>query len=197
MQATCPVCFARFAVEAAFTEPEARQLIKTVLELPVRPDLALRYLGCFRPKRRQLAWARANRLVAELDKAMRAGSVRRRGRIWAAPPELWTEAMNTAIARRDEGALDLPFRDHAYLYECVMRASNRREAAEERRIEEERRRPAPPGNGEARPAIDIARASTDPDYDAMEERAREAARLGYPGPWDDRSVRAFLAGQAT
>ena len=180
MQGTCPVCFARFAIEAAFAEPAARRFITTVVELPVRPDLVVRYLGLFRPPKRALAWSRANRLADELAEAMRAGRIRRRGRDWAAPPEAWTEALATVVARRDEGALDLPFRDHAYLWEVLMRAASRSEAAQERAVEEERRDRATRGDGEAKSAIDIALKVAAAAGPSDEER-REAYRAGMAG----------------
>ena len=170
MQATCPVCHARFAIEAALTDPEARRFIAAVLESPVDPSLVLRYLGCFRPQKRVLGWRRATRLAEELVEAMRAGRIRRRGRDWPAPPELWTEALTTTIARRDEGALDLPFRDHAYLFEVVMRASGKAEAAEERRIETMRRDRGSRGHGEAKSALAAALSGVEAAEPSHEER---------------------------
>ena len=187
MQGTCPVCFARFAVEAAFTEPAARHFIAALLALPHHPEPALRYLGCFRPAKRALAWSRATRLVGELDSAMRTGAIRRRGRDWAVTPALWAEAFETVLARRGDGALDLPFKDHAYLWEVLARAASRVEATEERRVEEARRSAPRRGDGKARSAIDIALAGTEVvERAALDAEDRAAWRAGMA------QVRAIL-----
>lgn len=175
MQATCPVCFARFALEAALVEPEARRFVTALLALPAHAELALRYLGCFRPAKKALAWRRATRLVGELDGAMRQGSIRRRGRDWPAPPSAWAEALETVLARRDAGALDLPLRDHAYLWEVLARAAHRAEAGEERAVEAARRNGPRRGAGEARSAIDTALAGVESAGASTSDAERRAA----------------------
>lgn len=175
MQATCPVCFARFALEAALTESAARACMAAVLALPHHPERALRYLGCFRPKQKALAWSRATRLVAELDAAMRAGAVRRRGRDWAVDAALWAEGFETVLRARGDGALDLPLRDHAYLWEVLARAAGRAEAAAERSVEQARRHRPRRGDGAPRSAIDVALAGAEVVEETLDDDARRAA----------------------
>ena len=158
MQLTCPVCAARYAVEAALSDDAARAALAAALSCSVPGPIVVLYLGLFRPRQRALSWRRAGKLIAELSEAMAAGRIRRRGRDWPLTPAQWREGMETCIARRDAGRLDTPLRDHAYLYEVLAGLSSKAEGAEEAAREAERRaRPAPrTGGGGLRRAGDVA-----------------------------------------
>ena len=96
-------------------------------------------MGCFRPAKRALSWARFRRLLDEVAEMVRAGSIRRRGRAWPVSAEQWGEAFRIVVERRDEGALELPLKGHGYLLEVAMRLAHKTEGAEERAVEEMRR----------------------------------------------------------
>ena len=139
MQLTCPVCGARHPIEAATNDEAAREVAKLATGMRSAGTGAVLYLGLFRPRKHALRWSRAAGLLRELSGAFHAGSIRRRGRDWPVTPEMWREAFETMLARRDEGRLTLPLRDHAYLFEVLAGLSDRVEAAEERAVEERRR----------------------------------------------------------
>lgn len=140
MQLTCPSCFARFPLEAALNDDEARHALARAFEFP--PALAkpvMRYLACFAPRQRALQWPRVVRLLDELVPAIRSGRVVRHGREWAAPIEAWQMALDTVLRARDAGKLRLPLKSHGYLFEIVAAAADSAEARDEAATEAKRR----------------------------------------------------------
>ena len=143
----CTCCGAQIDIEAAVADAAAREVMAALAKLGTLdgalPALAVFYLGCFRPRRRVLGWARAKRLLDGLQGLVTAEAVRRHGRDWVVTRAQWVAALTAVADRRAGGQLDLPLRNHAYLVEVAVRLSNRAEAAEEQRLEERRRaRPA-------------------------------------------------------
>lgn len=132
MQLTCPCCAARFPIEAALTDEQARQAVATALQLPAPlGDRLLRYVGLFRPAQRALSWDRVGRLLGELLEMIDGGAVERKGKSWAAPMAAWQEALEQMLTRRDK--LDLPLTSHGYLLEIVagvaQKAGEQKEAS--------------------------------------------------------------------
>ncbi len=138
MQLTCPVCFARYAIEAALADDDARRAVAAAFKMPAPlGDLILRYIGLFRAPKRALSWERASRLIDDLLVPIQAGRIERHGRTWAAPIEAWKAALTEMIDRRDK--LQLPLKSHGYLFEIVAAQANKTEAREERKTEENKR----------------------------------------------------------
>lgn len=138
MQIACPCCHARFALEAALTDADARRAVAAALKMPAPlGDLVLRYIGLFRAPKRALSWDRAARLIEELLAPMQAGRIERHGRTWAAPLEAWRVALTEMLDRRDK--LQLPLKSHGYLFEIIAAQANKTEAQIEARAEEHKR----------------------------------------------------------
>lgn len=134
----CPCCAARFSIEAALTDADARQAVATALKLPAPlGDLLLRYIGLFRPAKRSLSWDRAAKLLNELLAAIEAGRVERNGRTWVAPIDYWRLALEEMIARRDK--LTLPMQSHGYLFDIIAGMASKSEGRAERAAEDEKR----------------------------------------------------------
>jgi len=101
---------------------------------PQIADQVVCYLGLFRSlgatPPRALAWNRAAKLLAELASPIADASVTRHGRLWPAPLEYWSAALEDVLAARDR--LTLPLRSHGYLYQVVVaiaaKAEGRRES---------------------------------------------------------------------
>lgn len=141
MQLTCPCCFARYALEAALTDDDARKAVAIAFKLPAPlGDLLLRYIGLFRPPKRALAWDRAARLLAEILDPIRAGRIERHGQAWAAPLDYWRESIEEILGRRDK--LQLPPRNHGYLFEILASRASRAAGKAEVAAEAARRRRA-------------------------------------------------------
>lgn len=135
---TCPCCAARFSIEAAFTDDAARRAVAAALKLPAPlGELILRYLALFRPAERALSWDRASKLLNELLEPIQAAQVQRHGRAWAAPLDTWKNALEQMLEQRNS-KLQLPLKNHHYLFEIVSSYSNRAEGKTEREADQQK-----------------------------------------------------------
>ena len=149
MMLRCPNCGAGMSLDALVGHQELRQLLATALRgLPCGDDL-LRYLGLFRPAKRELRPERAARLLREVLADMQRGCITRRGRDWSAPPELWQAALQAVLDAAAKGSLQTPLADHAYLHEVLMRLADKAEGRQESEREALLRSRAPRGAVEA------------------------------------------------
>ena len=189
MMLRCPNCGAGMSLDALIGHDALRQLLaQTLLSgLPFGRQL-LRYLGLFRPAKRELRPDRAARLLGEVLADVQRGAITRRGRDWSAPHALWAAGLDAVLDAAAGGSLTLPLTDHAYLYEVLMRLADKQEAAQEAQREQQRRSPA------ARTSVQVHGQSLgvldalgkDPALQKLESDARAAA----PMP---EAVRARLA----
>jgi hypothetical protein len=147
MRVTCPSCQAEHALEALLTREAEARAVASVLERGVPfGALLLRYIALFRPGKRRLGLERMASLIEELLPDLQRGAITRKGREWAASPEVWRASFEAVLAARDKGSLTLPLTSHGYLFEIVCAQVDKAEAASEREREAERRNrggPAP------------------------------------------------------
>lgn len=155
MKLVCPSCHATHSAEAWSSDADARMALLVAAELPSELGaVAIRYLGLFRPASRGLAWSRVRKLLDELATMIKAGSIRRSGRDWPAPPAAFRAAMQRMLDKRDD--LDLPLDGHGYLLSILAGEANKAEAKAERSTEESRRtgRQAAPVDDESQRQIE-------------------------------------------
>ena len=189
MMLRCPNCGAGMSLDALIGHDALRQLLAQTLQasLPFGPAL-LRYLGLFRPAKRELRPDRAARLLGEVLADVQRGAITRRGRDWSAPHALWAAGLDAVLDAAAGGSLTLPLTDHAYLYEVLMRMADKQEAAQEAESEAARRSRAPRAgvqvDGQSLGVLDAL--GKDPALQKLESDARAAA----PMP---EAVRARLA----
>ncbi|MEG0558193.1 MAG: hypothetical protein RR574_17260, partial [Comamonas sp.] len=62
-----------------------------------------------------------------------------KGRDWRVPLNLWSEAIDQMLAKRDTQRIELPLKGHGYLYAVLAGLSSDHEAAAERQREAELR----------------------------------------------------------
>ncbi|MBK8163974.1 MAG: hypothetical protein IPK65_12835 [Gammaproteobacteria bacterium] len=120
MQITCAACGSVTSLDACVNHEGARAALAAALQ--VSPQLAtalVRYLGLFRPAKRQLTMDRVARLLGELLPAIQSGRIERNGITYAAPVENWREAIEQMT-------------NHGYLFEILSGMGERAEAAAER-----------------------------------------------------------------
>lgn len=136
MRLTCPCCGAAYSVEVLLADRDAREAVSTAFRLP--PSLSerlLRYIALFRPAERALSWARAARLMAELEAMITAAQIERNGQCYPAPVDAWRVAIDQIIDMRDRNMLALPMKSHGYLLEILVglhqRANDQRAARQE------------------------------------------------------------------
>ncbi|MES1936709.1 hypothetical protein [Salinisphaera hydrothermalis] len=141
MKGCCPECGHIGGLMQFVDEGDARRCLALAFEFPAPLAGALvAYMRLFQPPKRALAWSRALKLMQQLHADIKRGYITRRGRDWVAPQDAWLEALQGAVARRDE--LTLPLKDHAYLYEIISRGANKGEAQAEQAREDARRKRA-------------------------------------------------------
>jgi hypothetical protein len=111
MQVTCPVCCARWAIESGLNDATARRAVLAAARLPVNlGELIIRYCALFRRADCGLDWGTALRIIERMSAAIADADV-------AATPEMWREALEQMLGRRD--MLDLPLTGDAYVLSIV------------------------------------------------------------------------------
>lgn len=142
MKITCPACGAEMTLDVAIAHEGARAATLTALELPERLGKALiAYVSLFRPPKRQLSHDRLAALLGELLPLIQAAQIERNGRAWPAPIDYWRAAIETMLAKRDAGRLQLPLRSHGYLLEIIAGIASDAEGRMEKQREQARAYP--------------------------------------------------------
>jgi len=139
MRLSCPACGAEMTLDVAIAHEGARAATLAALELPHqlgKPLIA--YIALFRPPKRQLSHDRLASLLNELLPLIQAAQIERNGRTWSAPVEYWRAALESMIAKRDAGKLQLPLKSHGYLLEVVAGIAHDAEGKAETKREQER-----------------------------------------------------------
>lgn len=169
----CPHCQRQIDLLAACDAADGRDFFEAVLALPapaIKPTL--RYLALFSPPKRGLSWSRLNRLLRDLQEPLRRGELRRDGKLYVAPVDVWLRAM-THLVEDPPKTLTLPLRSHGYLLSIIAgRAERVAAATEQARIDSQRKRPPAPAQAAAEPAGRPASAVALAALDAMKTRGR-------------------------
>lgn len=120
MKTKCPACGATTSLDALLGHSEASRAFLASLNLT--GELAaplIKYLGLFRSENRDLTFERTAKILDELTPAITAKQVQRNRQTFPAPTGAWVWAINTILERRNQGKLQLPFKNHGYLYEVI------------------------------------------------------------------------------
>jgi hypothetical protein len=140
----------------------------------------LKYLRLFKPAQRAASPARVVKLLAEMLPDIKRGAITRNGRDWQVDQEAWREAIETVLARRDQGKLKLPFANHGYLYEVLMGMADAHERQAENDREKERQQRRAVGTQTGTNVITVA--------DAL--AAAQAPPAAPPTPYQGPSLHA-------
>lgn len=120
MKTRCPACGATTSLDALLGHGDASKAFVTSLALV--GDLAqplVKYLGMFRSQNRDLTFERTAKLIGEIAEDINAQQIKRGHHSYPAPKAAWIWAINTMLERRDQGKLQLPLKNHGYLYEVI------------------------------------------------------------------------------
>lgn len=120
MKTRCPACGATCSLDALLGHSDASQAF--VASLNLTGDLAkplVKYLALFRSESRDLTFERTAKLLGEITPDILAKQIKRGHHSFPAPMGAWVWAINTILERRDQGKLQLPFKNHGYLYEVI------------------------------------------------------------------------------
>lgn len=137
---TCPACGAEESLDVMLgrmiDDDQVRHLIADVLTHGVvLGSQVVSYLRMHKPAKQRLRMAKLAAVLAEIVPDLKRGAITRKGRDWQAPPQVWRDAFAAVVEARDKGTLELPLEGNAYLYEIVMRQSDRAEAVAEKERE--------------------------------------------------------------
>ncbi|HFX6349774.1 TPA: DUF2752 domain-containing protein [Acinetobacter baumannii] len=120
MKTRCPACGATCSLDALLGHSDASQAF--VASLNITGDLAkplIKYLAMFRSENRDLTFERTAKLLNEIAPDILAKQISRNRVNYPAPPAAWVWAINATLERRDQGKLQLPLKNHGYLYEVI------------------------------------------------------------------------------
>ncbi|MDO7521198.1 DUF2752 domain-containing protein [Acinetobacter baumannii] len=120
MKTRCPACGATTSLDALLGHGDASKAF--VASLALVGDLAqplVKYLGMFRSQNRDLTFERTAKLIGEIAEDINAQQIKRGHHNYPAPKAAWIWAINTMLERRDQGKLQLPLKNHGYLYEVI------------------------------------------------------------------------------
>lgn len=151
MRVVCQNCGTCNSLDSLVPNADARDAITEIAAIsgPLANAL-LRYLGLFRPAQRQLSFDRVATLLAELKPMVLEARVHRNGRAYAAPREVWIDAIDQILTARDR--LTLPLKSHGYLLEIIAGQVNKAEATAEGKREAGRAGHTPVGGLPPSPA---------------------------------------------
>jgi hypothetical protein len=134
---TCATCGAEESLDALIhrmiDDEQVRRLIADIMttSLPLG-GLVLRYLRLHKPAKQKLRMDKVAKVLSELLGDMQRGTIERKGRGWAIDKEGWKLALEAVFAAELKGSLTLPLDGNAYLYEVVMRLSDKAEGEAEK-----------------------------------------------------------------
>lgn len=120
MKTRCPNCGATLSLDALMAHDAAREALALVFGVSGALGGAItRYLGLFRPAKRELTMDRVAKLLREIVPDIQAQRIERNGQVHAAPAEAWVWAIGQTLDARDAGRLTLPLSSHGWLYEVI------------------------------------------------------------------------------
>jgi hypothetical protein len=140
MRLICPSCGAMHSAESWQNDPQARQCLKLIGELPNAVSTRCpAYLALFRPSiARGLAWSKVLRLLAEIQEQIHQPFIQWEGK--AARPNsavAWAQAMERITDRPPKS---LPLKSHGYLRSIAYEIADEMDKLQERgQITEDRR----------------------------------------------------------
>lgn len=120
MKTKCPACGATCSLDALLGHSDASQAF--VASLNLTGTLAkplVKYLAMFRSESRDLTFERTGKLLNELAPDIVAKQIKRGHHNYPAPQAAWIWAISVMLERRDQGKLQLPLKNHGYLYEVI------------------------------------------------------------------------------
>lgn len=145
--ATCPTCGSEESLDSLLhrliDEDTTRRILAEIvtLSLPLGGKM-VRYIRLHKPAKHVLRVEKIGALLKELAPDLRRGVISFKGRDWAAPVQIWSDALDEVFRAQNTGSLDLPLQGNGFLYAVITRLSNSIEASAERTREIERQQRA-------------------------------------------------------
>ena len=137
---SCPVCGAEFDLAVLFKSEESRRTFDHITAScsPLKARLA-QYAALFKPPKHKLGTDKALRIIKTLLPDIERGAITRNGRDWPAPLSAWAQAIDQMLERRNAGTLELPMKNHNYLFSILAGMADKHEAGAEQAREQQLR----------------------------------------------------------
>lgn len=140
---SCPVCRTELSLEQITGHLDDERAFARLVALTVPAARAVvAYVNLFTPPKQSLTLRKKVRLIQQLLPDLRRAAITHRGRDWSAPQEAWEQAIEQMLAACAAGRLDLPMKNHAYLYTILMGMADKAEGAAEAQALVERQQAA-------------------------------------------------------
>ena len=137
---TCAVCGTEFDLVTLFAHAEDQRALARLatVSIPLGARV-LQYIALFKPEKQNLTAAKKIKLILQMLPDLERKAIAYKGRDWDAPLAAWAQAIDSMLASRDAGRLELPLKGHNYLYSTLSRMAHDMESAAEAKREETRR----------------------------------------------------------
>lgn len=116
----CPACGASASLDTLIDDEPAAQALMSVLKITPVGRLLVKYLGLFRPEKRQLSWSKVAKLLQEITPMIEQQRIKRDGVEYTVPLVIFEKAIATVLDAREAGKLTLPMKSHGYLLEVII-----------------------------------------------------------------------------
>ena len=137
---SCPTCGSELDLAVLFAHQADQQALARLVSLSVPLGArVLQYISLHTPLKQRLTAAKKIKLVLQLLPDLERQAVSRNGRDWSVPLALWAQAIDSMLATRDAGRLDLPLKGHGYLYAVLQGLADKAEGQAEAKTEADRR----------------------------------------------------------
>lgn len=120
MLVKCPNCGSSSSLDALVDNQDAAKALALAFSLSNIGGSLVKYLGLFRPKKSQLSFGRVATLLDEIVPMIEKQAIRRDGKTYTVPTQVWESAINKLLQQRDLNKLTLPLKSHGYLFETVL-----------------------------------------------------------------------------
>lgn len=181
----CPACGAEFDLAVAFShELDQRALSRlAAVSIPLGARV-LQYIALFTPPKQRLTAAKKIKLILQLLPDLERKAITHKGRDWAAPLDAWAQAFDQMLAARDAQRLELPMKNHGYLYAVLAGMADKFEARAEQEREQQHRTAPRRGTVQVRgetleigQALQVTFAGKDPALARLDQDAARAAPM--------------------
>lgn len=137
---TCTVCGTDLDLAALFAHADDQRALARLVAVSVPLGArVLLYVSLFKPEKQNLTAAKKIKLILQLLPDLERKAIAYKGRDWDAPLAAWAQAIDGMIDARNAGRLELPMKNHNYLYSTLSRMAHGVESVAEAKREEDRR----------------------------------------------------------
>lgn len=128
----CPACGAELDLGVLLAHQADQQALARLISVSIPLGArVLQYVALFTPAKQRLTASKKIKLILQLLPDLERQAITHRGRDWAVPLATWAQAIDQMLAARDAQRLELPMKNHGYLYAVLAGMADKAEASAE------------------------------------------------------------------